>query len=112
MNCGKYFYTHGWKYAMGYGAFRKALIVHNAQVETKTYKYLEDDKTYIETQDMKPMLLSQKIGLTVASALSAVYVWPIYLFWDACNLEVKARGLKDGWRLLPKPRLVIDYLIE
>jgi len=79
---------------MTYGGIRKAIIMQNAEIEP-----------YYEQK--RPVLVTSKVAITMLSALTAVYLWPITLFCDIYNYEAKMRGIQVKEE---KKRSEIDYL--
>lgn len=97
---------------MTYGALRKAIIVKDAKIGSNP--------------DVKvPMLMMDKVGLVAIGGLSAIYLWPIYVYMDMCTYELNARtycmdkkdadDFKKHYRMNPyidEDKSIVDFLFK
>ena len=92
--------------AISYGAIRKSHQLKNAHVVK--YEINEIDRETIKRR--VPILLVDKVALTVLSAFSSVYLWPVYLYWDMQMLEIYNKSLKPSTYGFIEPKHALDYL--
>lgn len=92
---------------MAYGLVRKVDELTNACLHVRDY----DDKTRQSFDRPVPMLYTDRAFVLAVSTFTAPYLWPIYLFNDLSDLELRIRkanpadyGKKDI------KRYVFDYL--
>lgn len=64
--------------AATYGAVRKAVYLRDAKVNSRDYSCKEP----------VPMLFTHKLAIVGVGSISAIYVWPYYLYNDMCNMEI------------------------
>ena len=104
MNFGKYFdrYVVG---VFSYGIVRKALQVQDATIEC----YDKDAKK----KKRIPILWSDKIALTFLGGLTAVTVWPMYMYNDVRHIEVSCRKpLDPSWYDVREKTGLHDYVFS
>ena len=67
-------------FTSSYGIVRKARQVSDAKVTTYS------GKEY-------PMLLTDKVVVCAWSGVSAIYLWPVFLYWDVKSAEARCRHI-------------------
>lgn len=90
--------------ALSYGLIRKAFYLQNATVKETYY-----NKKTNEIEDYRiPVFITDKIGITIISGFSAIYLWPLYVYIDLRNYEIY-KSPDDKYRSFKKEK---DTLIE
>lgn len=74
---------------LSYGLLRKGREMKNATVEYYDREKREDTRI--------PVLLCDKVFMTVLCGFSSVYMWPMYLYKDLKKLELRNKKLNPQW---------------
>lgn len=88
--------------AICYGLIRKGLEMKNA-----TITYYDFNRKKQKT----PVLLCDKVYITLISGIASFYAWPIFLYNDLKKMEIKYKKLDDWvYDYFPEKENAIDYL--
>jgi hypothetical protein len=88
---------------MSYGLIRKGIQIRNATIT----HYDKNERQQIRV----PMLISDKVLITAWCGCISLYMWPLYLYNDLCNLEIILnKNLKHEWYNVNEKKYKVDYL--
>jgi len=87
---------------LSYGITRKVIRLHSATI----YEYDYDKKCTLQ----HPVLICDKMLIASLGAISAIYLWPIYMFKDLRSIEISLKN--DNYYKEENKRHIINYLID
>lgn len=90
---------------MSYGVLRKGAEMRNATIS------VFDDGNGVKKR--VPVLLCDKVMITIIGGISSVYLWPLYLYRDAKRWELAAKKhLDPTWYDMYETQHIIDYIFS
>lgn len=85
--------------ALTYGILRKTFYLLNATTQETYY----NKKTNEIEEYRVPVLITDKMGITIFSGFAAIYLWPLYVYIDLRNYEIY-KSSDDKYRSFKKEK--------